>query len=100
MDRQVRAGAHFCATTRRTLPRSIYSLSRPLASTCSLPSSLFGWTGESWSGSTLHKILRQNGSRARVAFAALLSVGNNIEAGSFLVADGKKSRIVLRLFQK
>ncbi len=66
MDRQVRTGAHFCATTRRTLPRWIYSLSRPLASTCSMPSSLFGWTGESWSGSTLHKILRQNGSRARL----------------------------------
>ena len=65
MDRQVRAGAHFCATTCRTLPRWIYSLSRPLASTCSMPSSSFGWTGESWSGSTLHKIQRQNGSRAR-----------------------------------
>ena len=42
MDRQVRAGAHFCATTRRTLPRWIYSLSRPLASICYMPSSLFG----------------------------------------------------------
>src|SRR5260370_36214025 len=57
MDRQVRAGAHFCATTRQTLPRWIYSLSRPLASTCYMPSSLFGWTGESWSGSTLLEVL-------------------------------------------
>ena len=44
--------------------------------------------------------LQCGGEAVRVAFAALLAVGNDIEAGSFLVADGKRVRIVLRLFQK
>src|SRR5262249_20339054 len=35
---QVRDGAPFCVTTRRTLPPWICSLCRPLASTCSMPS--------------------------------------------------------------
>jgi hypothetical protein len=46
MDRQVRDGARFCATTRRTSPPWICLLSRPLASTCSMPSSSCGWTAE------------------------------------------------------
>src|SRR4029079_6499424 len=40
--RQTRDGAPFCVTTRRTLPPWTCSLSRPLASTCSMPSSSFG----------------------------------------------------------
>ena len=40
------------------------SLSRPLASTCSMPSLSFGWTAETWSGSTSQQIRRLNGSRA------------------------------------
>ena len=46
VDRQVRGGAPSCATTRRTLPPWICSLSRPLASACSMPSLSFGWTAE------------------------------------------------------
>src|SRR5262249_39664862 len=52
-DRQVRDGAPSCATTRRTLLPWIYSLSRHLASTCSIPSSSSGWTGETSSGLTV-----------------------------------------------
>ena len=37
--RQVRDGTPFCATTRRTSPPWTCSLPRPLASTCSMPSS-------------------------------------------------------------
>jgi hypothetical protein len=36
VDHQVRDGARFCATTRRTSPPWTYLLSRPLASTCSM----------------------------------------------------------------
>ena len=39
---QARDGAPFCVTTRRTLPPWICSLSRALASTCSMPWSSFG----------------------------------------------------------
>jgi hypothetical protein len=38
------------------------SLSRPLASICSMPSLSFGWTAENWSGSTSQQIRRLNGS--------------------------------------
>ena len=39
-------GAPFCGTTRRTLLLWTCSLSPPLASTCSMPLSSFGWTAE------------------------------------------------------
>ena len=64
VDRQVRDGAPFCGTTRRTLPPWICSLFRPLASICSMPSSSFGWTAETWSGSMSQHIQQQNGSHA------------------------------------
>ena len=38
VDRQARNGEPFCVTTRRTLPRWICSLFRPLALACSTPS--------------------------------------------------------------
>src|SRR3974390_2155302 len=63
-DRQVRDGALFCVTTRQTLLPWTCSLSRVLVSTCSIPSSSSGWTGDSSSGSTLHSIQRPNGSHA------------------------------------
>jgi hypothetical protein len=44
--------------------------------------------------------LERGGEAVRVAFAALLSVGDDIEAGLFLVADSKKGRIVLCLLQE
>ena len=40
------------------------SLFRPLASICSMPSSSFGWTAETWSGSTSQQTRRLNGSHA------------------------------------
>src|SRR5437899_1846267 len=45
-------GVPSCVTTRRTLPRWTCSLPRPLASTCSMPSSSSGSTAETSSGST------------------------------------------------
>src|SRR5476651_1069532 len=60
----VRDGAPFCGTTRRTLLPWICSLSRPLASTCSMRSSLSVWTAEIWSGSTSQQTQRLNGSHA------------------------------------
>src|SRR5476651_961829 len=53
--RQVRDGAPFCGTTRRTLQPWTNSLSRPLASTCSMRSLSSVWTAETWSGSTSQK---------------------------------------------
>lgn len=44
--RRARGGKSFCVTMRRTLPPWICSLSRPWASTCSMPSLSFGWTAE------------------------------------------------------
>jgi integrase-like protein len=46
MPEGARGGAPFCITTRRTLPPWTCSLSRPSASICSMPSSLFAWTAE------------------------------------------------------
>jgi hypothetical protein len=37
------------------------SLTRPLASTCSMPSSSCGWIAENWSGSASQQIRRPNG---------------------------------------
>ena len=54
----------FLRTTRRTLPPWICSLFRPLASTCSMPSSSFVWTAETWSGSTSQQTRRRSGSHA------------------------------------
>jgi hypothetical protein len=47
----VRAGRPFCATMRRRLPPWICLWCRRLPLICSTPSSLFGWLGESLSGS-------------------------------------------------
>jgi len=44
--------------------------------------------------------LERGGEAVRVAFAALFTVRNDIEAGAFLVANSKQCRIVLRFFQK
>lgn len=44
--------------------------------------------------------LERGGEAVRIAFATLFAVGDDIEAGPFLVADSKKRRIVLRLFQE
>jgi hypothetical protein len=55
VDRPIRDGAPFCATTRRTLPPWTCSLFRLSGSTCSMPSSLFGSIAESSSGSTHSK---------------------------------------------
>jgi hypothetical protein len=44
--------------------------------------------------------LEGGGEAVRVAFAALFTVSNDIEAGAFLVADSEKRCIVLRFFQK
>jgi hypothetical protein len=44
--------------------------------------------------------LKRSGEAVRVAFAALFTVRNDIEAGVFLVANSEKRRIVLRFFQK
>src|SRR3974390_1132754 len=63
-NRQVRDGALFCVTTRQTLLPWICSLSRPLASTCSMLSSSSDWIGGSSSGSTLQQIRRLNGLHA------------------------------------
>src|SRR5450759_962733 len=63
-DLQVRDGAHFCGTTRRTLLPWICSLSRPLASTCSMRLSSSVWTAETWSGSTSQQTQRLNGLHA------------------------------------
>src|ERR1039458_3718476 len=62
--RQVRDGAPFCGTTRRTSLPWICSSFRPLASTCSMPSSSSVWTAETWSGSTSQQTPRLNGSQA------------------------------------
>ncbi len=62
--RRAMGGKPFCVTMRRTLPPWICSLSRPLALTCSMPSLSFGWTAETWSGSTSQQIRRLNGSHA------------------------------------
>ena len=44
--------------------------------------------------------LERSGEAVRVAFAALFTVGNDIEAGALLVSDCEKRRIVLGLFEK
>ena len=62
--RQVRDGERSCGTTRLTLLPWTCSSFRPLASTCSMPSSLSVWTVEIWSGSTSQQVRRRNGSRA------------------------------------
>ena len=58
-------GAPSCVTIRRTSRPSTYSSPRPLASTCSMPSSSCGSLAGTSSGSTSHLIRRQNGSHAR-----------------------------------
>src|SRR5947209_19122314 len=60
-----RDGGPSCVTTRRTSPPWTCSLFRPLASTCSMPLSSFGWPAESLSGSTSQPILPRTGSHAR-----------------------------------
>jgi len=40
-----------------------------------------------------------SGEPVRIAFAALFAVGDDVEAGAFLVADGDERGIVLRLVQ-
>src|SRR6266566_3844520 len=61
----VRAGAPSCVTMRRTSQPWICSLFRPLASTCSMPSSSSGWPAETSSGSTSQPIRPRTGSHAR-----------------------------------
>src|SRR5438094_488113 len=60
-----RAGAPSCVTTRRTSPPWTCSSFRPLASTCSMPLSSFGWPAETLSGSTSQPIRPRTGSHAR-----------------------------------
>jgi ribosomal protein L34 len=58
--------APFWPIMPRISPRWICSSSRPLASICSTPSSLLGWTAEILSsGSTSQDIRQRSGSRAR-----------------------------------
>src|SRR5438067_5555902 len=52
VDRRPRAGAPSCVTTHRTSRPWTYSSFRPLAATCSMPSSSFGWSAETSCGST------------------------------------------------
>src|SRR5450631_2534859 len=61
---QVRDGAPFCGTTRRTSRLWTCSLPQPSASTCFMSSSSFGWIAETSSGSTSQQTRRQNGSHA------------------------------------
>src|SRR5438034_5810421 len=56
VDCRPRDGAPSCVTTRRTSPPWTCSLFRPLASTCSMPLSSFGWPAETLSGSTSQPI--------------------------------------------
>src|SRR5665811_1341026 len=63
----VGTGAPSCETTRRTSPRWICSLFRPLASICCMPLSSFGCSAETWSGSTSQHIRRRNGLRVWAA---------------------------------
>ena len=49
--RRARDGALFCVIKLKILPPWTCSLSPPLASTCSTPTSSCGWIAESWSGS-------------------------------------------------
>src|SRR6266404_5382550 len=58
-------GAPSCVTIHRTSRPWIYSLPRPLASTCSMHSSSCGWPAETSSGSTSHLIRPRTGSRGR-----------------------------------
>ena len=44
--------------------------------------------------------LERGGEAVRVAFAALLAIGDDIEPGALLVSDSKKCCIVLRLLEK
>ena len=46
----------------------------------------------------VHAFVRR-GEPIRVAFAPSLAIGNDIEAGAFLVPDCQDRRVVLRLFQ-
>src|SRR6516162_9902202 len=55
-------GAPSCVTIYRTSRPWTYSLPRPLASTCSMPSSSCDWPAEISSGSTSHLIRPQTGS--------------------------------------
>ena len=52
---QIKDGARSGGTTHRTSPPWTCLSFRPLASSCSMPSSLSGWTTDSWSGSTSQK---------------------------------------------
>src|SRR4029077_13702546 len=65
VDRRPRDGAPSCVTTHRTSPPWTCSLSRPLASICSMSSSSFGWPAKTESGSMLHLIRLRNGWHAR-----------------------------------
>src|SRR5207247_1553853 len=60
-----RDGGPSCVTTRRTSPPWTCSLFRPLASTCSMPLSSFGWPAETSSGSMSQPIRPRTGSHAR-----------------------------------
>ena len=44
--------------------------------------------------------LKRGREAVGVTFAALLAVGDDIEAGALLVTDGEKRSIVLRVFEK
>jgi Integrase core domain len=58
-------GAPSCVAIHRTSQPWIYSLPRPLASTCSMPSSSCDWPAEISSGSTPPLIRLRNGSDVR-----------------------------------
>ena len=55
-------GAPSCVTIHRTSRPWTYSLPRPLASTCSMPSSSCDWPADISSGSTSHLIRPRTGS--------------------------------------
>src|SRR5262249_14410349 len=63
--RPPRDGAPSCVTTPLTSRPWTYSLLRPLASTCSTPSSSSDWPAETLSGLTSHLIQPRTGSHGR-----------------------------------
>lgn len=62
VKRRLRDGEPSCTITRQILPPWTFSLSRPSDLTCSMPSSSFGSTADSLSGSTPQHIRPPNGS--------------------------------------
>jgi len=84
-DHSGRAGARFCVTMRRASQPWICSWSRPSALTCSMCWSLFGWLGESLSGS-----IRQHTRRRQNCFAERLIGSIRRECVDHVVALGEQ----------